>query len=424
MITLTRVRLLQFLGLLLALIGLIGFWMTRDVERIELSSEQKQLINLPPNTFNASFVIAGRDYDHTQEASPCEWRDGVCYRDRVGTFVYAKRTDTILYVQIVGNKVTMMNIPRDIYLPELGMQIKINALYYYQGAEGLRQKVEEIVGVPIDYYAIINLDIFKDFVDALGGVEINIPYRMYHRDAAADLLIDFQPGPTVLDGQGASEFVRFRDTPRGDLDRIDNLKTLAASMLQRLRDLNVVAATKIPGMVDALFKNVETNATPALIKQLIPYIAKLELQPATLPYYTLEERPNDLFYDVEDVEVFMAQTFGGEAREFILAPDVTLLITNRSGTEGLADSYRQRLIAMGLEAEAIFAQEASVDPAPTRLLTKTAHWQDADYFTSLFQIGKSQVDHIDFEEAVDLELVLGQDAARLLSLNSITVSQP
>jgi LCP family protein required for cell wall assembly len=407
--------------LLLALIGLLGFWLNRDVERTELSAEQRELINLPPNTFNASFVIAGRDYDHTQEASPCVWREGVCYRERIGKFVYSKRTDTILYVQIVGDKVTMINLPRDVYLPN--WETKINAMYFYQGAEGLKRTVEEIVGVPIDYYAIINLDIFKELVDELGGVEVNIPYRMYHRDAAAGLLIDFQPGPAILNGEDAAGFVRYRDTPRGDIDRIDNLKTLAAAMLKKLRDLNVAAATKIPGLVDAFFVNVETNATPALIKQLIPYISRIQLQAATIPTYTLEARPNDLFYDVEDVEMFMAQTFGGEARDFILPPNVKLLVTNRSEVEGLAEQYRQRLIAMGLDAESIVAQESSVDPAPTRLLTTIKHWRDSDYFTSLFQISKSQVDHISFEgEVMDLELVLGIDAARFQA-TPITLSQ-
>lgn len=409
---LTQVRLLQLLGLCLALVGLIGFWLNRDVQRVELSTEQKELINLSPNTFHASFVIAGRDYDHIQEASPCQWRAGVCYRERTGKFVYAKRTDTILYVQIIGNKVTMINLPRDLYLPQ--WETKINAMYFYQGAEGLKRTVEEIVGVPIDYYAIINIDIFKDLVDALGGVEVTIPQYgnlngMHYRDAAAGLEINFDPGPRLLDGEDAAKFVRFRSTPRGDLDRIDNLKTLAISMLKRLRELHVAAAVKMPALVDALFKNLETNATPALLKELLPYITKLELQPATLPYYTLEGRPNDLLVDVEDVARFMAQTFGGVSKEFVLMPEIRLLITNRSDIEGLAESYRERLVAMGFPEASILTQDDVLDLSPTRLLTTFRHWQDADYFMSLFQVGKVQVDHLS-TGGIDLELILGRDA--------------
>ncbi len=421
MITLTRVRLLQFLGLLLALVGLLGFWMTRDVKKVELSIEQRVRINLPPNTFNASFLVAGRDYDYVQEASPCVWKAGVCYRERVGKARYGNRTDTMLYVQIISDKVTMISFPRDIYLPH--WVAKLNEMYFYKGPEGLKKEIEAITGLPIDYYAIVNIDIFKDLVDALGGVEVTVPYDMYYPDAAAGLLIDLKEGPQTLNGEQASGFVRFRHTARGDYDRIDNVKSLAFAILKRLKELSLSTAFKAPELIDALFENLETNATPKLIAQLLPYLSRLELQPATLPTYMVEGT-NNLAYDPEEVETFIAQTFGGQAREFVLAPNVTLLITNRSEIEGLADVYRQRLISMGLPSESIFAQEASLDPASTRLFTITKHWQDADYFTSLFQISKSQVDHIDFEESVDLELVLGQDAAQVLSLNSITVSQP
>ncbi len=421
MITLTRVRLFQFAGLFLAIAGLIGFWMTKDVKHVELSTEQRTRINLPLNTFNASFLVAGRDYDYVQEASPCVWKAGVCNRERVGKARYGNRTDTMLYVQIIGDKVTMISFPRDIYLPH--WVAKLNEMYFYKGPEGLKKEIEAITSLPIDYYAIVNIDIFKDLVDALGGVEVTVPYDMYYPDAAAGLLIDLKEGPQTLNGEQAAGFVRFRHTARGDYDRIDNVKSLAFAILKRLKELSLSTAFKAPELIDALFENLETNATPKLIRQLLPYLSRLELQPATLPTYMVEGT-NNLAYDPEEVETFIAQTFGGQAREFVLAPNVTLLITNRSDVEGLADVYRQRLVAMGLPSESIFIQEASVDPAPTRLFTTSKHWQNADYFTSLFQINKSQIDHIDFEdESIDLELVLGQDAPQISAIKATVLSQ-
>jgi len=59
------------------------------------------------------------------------------------------------------------------------------------------------VGLPVDSYVIINLDLFENVVDALGGVEVNVPYRMLYSDRAAGLSIDLQPGPQVLDGAAA-----------------------------------------------------------------------------------------------------------------------------------------------------------------------------------------------------------------------------
>lgn len=415
-----RARLLQLLGIVVALAGLTGFWLTRDVEKAVYTEETLSLINANEKDFKASFVVAGRDYDHIQEASPCQWRDGECYRERVGEFVYAKRTDTILYVQVVNDEVTMINLPRDIYLPN--WDTKVNAMYFYQGAEGLKRTVEEIVGVPIDYYVIINIDIFQDIVDELGGVEVNIPYDMYYRDAAAGLEINFKEGPTTLNGEDAAKFVRYRHTGRGDYDRIDNLKSLAYAMLNRLKALNVSAAPKIPGLIDAVFANLETNASPVLVRQLLPRISRLQLQAATLPTYN--EGTNNERYDPEEVANFLTTTFGGEAKKFIIPPDATLLITNRSGKEGLEERYKERLVGIGVSEENIVTRSSTVDPTPTRILALTASWQEADYYTQLFQIGKQQKDSFGEIEGkqVVLELVLGTDAARnAIALDPVTV---
>jgi LCP family protein required for cell wall assembly len=405
-----RARLLQLLGIVVALSGLVGFWLTRDVERAIYTEETLSVINADESDFKASFVVAGRDYDHIQEASPCRWQDGVCYRDRVGKFVYAKRTDTILYVQIVNDKVTMISLPRDIYLPN--WDTKINSMYFYQGAEGLKRTVEEVVGVPIDYYAIINIDIFQAVVDELGGVEMNIPYDMYYRDAAAGLEINFKEGPTTLNGEDAAKFIRYRHTGRGDYDRIDNLKSLAYAMLTKLKAMNVSAAPKIPGLVDAVFANLETNASLAIMRQLLPRISHLQLQAATLPTEHVEGTNNER-YDPEDVASFLTTTFGGEAKKFIVPPSATLLITNRSGKEGLEERYKNRLIEMGVPGDKLMTRSSTLDATPTRMLALTNAWQDADYYTLLFQIGKQQKDSFDEVDGkqVMLELVLGTDAA-------------
>lgn len=427
--TLRRARLIQLLGLLIALAGLVGFWLTQDLrDRVEYTEQQRELIGLPERgeVFHASFVVAGRDYDYSVPASECVWRNGVCHRARPGVFRLGNRTDTIIYVNIIGNDVTMISIPRDIFLPQ--WQARVNAMYAYQGAQGLKRAVEEIIGLPIDYYVILNIDIFEQLVDSLGGVDINIPYRMYYRDAAADLTIDFQPGPYRLSGEDAAKFVRFRSTPRGDFDRIDNIKLLAYAMLGRLQQLHLRAAIKLPELIDIAFENLETNATPALVRQLIPRLAQLQLHGATLPTVTIEGS-TALSYDRRQVESFLAGVFGGQARTFVEAPEATLLITNRSGEPELELRLKERLVAMGVPEERILTREASFDPAVTRILTTARHWQEADYYTSLLAVGKQQVDRLAplAGERVDIEIVLGEDsrhsvlarqaAAEVLSFN-------
>lgn len=408
--TLRRARLIQLLGLLVAVVGLSGFWLTRDIrDRVEWTEEQRQLIGITENKDirPISFVIAGRDMDYSVAASPCTWRNGVCHRDRTGVFHHSERTDTIIYVNIIGNDVTMISIPRDIYLSQ--WQTKVNAMYLYQGAEGLKRSVSELIDLPIDYYVILKIDIFEDLVDSLGGVDINIPYRMFYRDAAADLTIDFEAGPFRLNGEDAAKFVRFRNTSRGDIDRIDNIKLLAYAMLGRLQQLNIRAAVMLPELLDAVFDNIETNVSPALLRELIPRLNNLQIRSATLPAHEVVGTSN-LSYNPREVQTFLAEVFGGQSRMFAEAPEANILITNSSGESGLETRLKERFVAMGVPSELIFTREGSLDPSLTRVMTTAQHWQDADYYTSLLAAGKQQIDRLApvAGERIDIEIILGE----------------
>jgi polyisoprenyl-teichoic acid--peptidoglycan teichoic acid transferase len=417
-----RSRLLQILGVLVALAGLIGFWLTGDVPPAPVTEAQCELLGMENcEDFQASFVVAGRDiFYEADKSTPVYNDDGDIvawnYSGRHGAD--GTQTDTVLYVNIIGNDITAIMLPRDIYLPQWDK--RINAVYAKAGGEGLKKTVEGILGLPIDYYAVIDTDIFKDFVDELGGVEVNIKDAMNYDDTAGNLHIHFDPGLQTLDGTDAVKFVRFRDTARGDYDRLDNVKTLGYAMLHKVQAMNVQAAFKLPELVDVLFKNVETNATPALVRQLTTRLSQLQLkQTATLPTF---EEGRHVSYNVEEVETFIAQTFGGEARIFETAPHLTLLITNRSGMDGLAERYKERLGRMGVPEDLILTTDDAVDSTPSRLVATNEHWQDAEYFASLLQIGKQQLDHLDFykKQRIDLELVLGEDATSSLFATQLT----
>lgn len=410
--SLRSARLVQLAGILIALWGLVGFWLSRDVPRSLLDEGQQAVLNVPPGEFQVSFVLAGRDYDHVREAGALSYVGGRCVRTRPGEFVVSRRTDTILFVSIIGHRVRLVSIPRDLYLPE--WQTKINAMYLYQGAEGLKRSVSEVIGLPIDYYVIINLDLFERLVDALGGVSVNVPYRMDYQDCAADLVIDLQPGPQRLNGEQAAGFVRFRQTPRGDLDRLENLKTLAYAMLARLKELNVRAVGALPALFDTFYDEVETNASPALALQLLPRLAQLEIHAATLPTVDIDGSGN-LAVNPRQVESFMAEFFGGRARPLAELPEAPLLITNRSGVPGLEARVKDRLVRLGVPAERLVLREQSVDPAPTRVLATAERWQDARYYAELFHAGQQQTDRLPVIDGIRLgmELVLGQDAQAL-----------
>ncbi len=408
-------RLLQLLGILVALLGLLGYWLNRDIKRAVLDDSTRELLNLGEGEFQASFLVAGRDINYTELAGEPEYDEEgniIGWGRAAQSNSYGTNTDTIFYVNIVGNKVYMIGIPRDIYLEE--ERSRINAMYFYDGASGLKDKVSELLNLPIDYYAIINIDIFKNVVDAIGGVEVNVPYRMYYQDKAANLLIDLQPGPQRLDGQQAAGFVRFRQTVRGDYDRIDNVKTLAYAMLTRLKELNVRAVGAVPALIDSYFADIESNVSPALISKLLPRLSKLTIDAYTLPTIEVEDR-GYLRVEAKEVEQFLAEVYQGQAREITDVPQTQLLITNRSAVPGLEQWVKERLIDLGIPEEQLLTREASKDPAPTRILADAKSWQAAGYYASLFHVGQQQIDRIRAARGINvgLELVLGEDASAL-----------
>ena len=421
-------RLLSLAGVLIALAGLTGFWLSRDVARATLSDDTRERLGLAEDDFHVSFVVAGRDITYGNEgALPIYAQDGTIIGwQQINGFsnTDGANTDTILYVDISGDDLTMIAIPRDIMMEDRGY--RINSMYDLGGAEGLRRRVEALLDVPIDYYAIIKLDIFQNLVDALGGVEIDVPYRMYHVDNAANLRIDFQPGPQHMDGRDASLFIRFRGTLRGDIDRIDNLKRLAYALLQRAKQLNVRLVTRIPELMDTYLNDIETNASPALIRQLATRLPNLNLKAtATLP---VDEHPTvrgALQVNARAVNEFMAATFGGVARDFTEAPDVRLLITDRSGTPGLGTWYRDTLVEFGMDPDNVGLRTgATVDPGSTRLFATLGAWQDADYFAELLHADKQQVDRIAAFEGkpVEIELILGSDGAERVTYSRTVVA--
>ena len=403
----------QVVGLLIGLGGVAGYWLTQDVQRTVLSEEQANLVN-PDGAFQASFVVAGRDYDH-QPAGPMVWRDGKLQRSYTTEATVGFRTDTVIFVNIVGNKVYMVNIPRDLFLHQY--DIGINEVYTYgpeifggmNRAEHVRRAVSELLNVPVDYYAVINSDIFEKLVDAVGGVDLDVPYRMFWEDQAGGLTIDLQPGFQHLNGEEAAGFIRYRQTLRGDIDRIDNVKTLAYAMLAKLKAQNVRAVGTLPKLVNTYLDEVDTNVSPALVSQLVPRLPNLEIYAATLPTNDLEGSGRYVETNRQRTEAFLAKQFGGEARELTRTPEASVRISNRSGAPALAREAKRILVGLGVPEEQLSVEEAP-PVASSQVITTERTFSAANYYADLLGLGVQQIDRFGRDVGADIEVVLGRDA--------------
>src|SRR5271157_2599214 len=144
------------------------------------------------------------------------------------------RTDTMLLVHVpaLGSRTptTMVSIPRDSYVPIPGYgRDKINAAFAMGGAPLLTQTVEQATGLRLDHYAEIGFSGFAGLVDALGGITV-CPTTPINDPLAG---IDLPAGCQKLSGRDALGYVRTRDTPRADLDRMANQRQFLSALLHR-----------------------------------------------------------------------------------------------------------------------------------------------------------------------------------------------
>ncbi len=150
-------------------------------------------------------------------------------------------TNILMAVDTVNGYVYGVSIPRDSKAIIDGKARKINYAYNKGGTELLADTVSEQLGIPVDYTVSVNLKGFTALVDAIGGVDFDVPINMDYDDPIQNLSIHFKKGVQYLNGADAMRVVRFRHNNDGtgygseDLGRMQTqqkfLKAVAKKML-------------------------------------------------------------------------------------------------------------------------------------------------------------------------------------------------
>ncbi|VEF46898.1 membrane-bound protein transcriptional regulator LytR [Bacillus freudenreichii] len=166
------------------------------------------------------------------------------------------RSDSIIVMTVNPQKqsIDMLSIPRDTRVEIVGKGIddKINHAYAFGGVEMSMNTIEKFLDIPIDYYIKINMEGFKEIVDAVGGVDVNndIDFSVGNKH--------FNQGPISLNGADALAYARMRyDDPRGDFGRQLRQRQVIQGVINK--GANISALWKYDDVLKALGKNVETN---------------------------------------------------------------------------------------------------------------------------------------------------------------------
>ena len=187
-------------------------------------------------------------------------------------------------------KASMLSIPRDTYVTNGNYRYsahnKINSLY--SGGETPEKTVEainELTGLNIENYILVDTEALIRLVDLIGGVEFNVPIDMKYDDYTQDLHIDLKKGYQTLTGKQAEQVARFRHNNDGssysyeygneDYGRMRTQRDLIIAVAKQTIKLKNVK--EIKNMINIMQEEVKTNVDFNLIKDYIPYAVNMNM---------------------------------------------------------------------------------------------------------------------------------------------------
>ena len=235
--------------------------------------------------------------------------DGSAERDESGDFGDSYRTDSIMLARIdpVNKKVTLVSLHRDTmidYGDEYGVN-KLNAAHVFGGPELSVKTVSKLAGVDISHYAEINFDGFREIVDALDGVEVDVPMTIDDEDAGGHL----DAGLQTLNGDQALILCRARhaydEIGPGDEYRAANQRLVMAAIAKKLLSADVAT---MASTVQTLSKYVTTDLG---VTDIIGLAQNMQgLDPSTDIYSAMEPTTSKyidgVWYEVNNTEEWKA----------------------------------------------------------------------------------------------------------------------
>lgn len=368
---------------------------------------------------------------------------GLDYRDWEGEG--PSRTDSMMLVTMdpVSRTAGMLSIPRDLWvnIPGFGYG-KINTAYYLGelydlagGGPGLAiQTVEDLLGIDINYYAQIDFAAFENFINEIGGIEVDVPYEITVDPIGPHNTVTLSQGLQRLDGPTALAYARNRETFGSDFDRADRQQQVVMAIFDQITSLGALPKliANSPTIYNNLRNGIHTNLSLKETISLAWTVAQLPREnikkgivgPNEVTISVSPDGMDILLPDMDAVRAVRDQVFAttsgiapaatvyvSNPEELRQAESATVSVLNATTTPGLASQTTEFLSGQGINVTITGNAEEQSDT--TVIIDYTGKPYTVQYLVELLNIQPNSIySRYDPNSQVDIAILLGTDWAQ------------
>ncbi|MFJ7950732.1 LCP family protein [Lysinibacillus sp. NPDC096418] len=259
------------------------------------------------------------------------------------------RSDALVLATLNNTTKTikMLSIPRDsyVYIPKVGYNDKITHAHAYGGTLTTIETVEKLFDIPINYYVRMNFNAFIDVVDALGGIEAEVPYALNEKDEFDRNTVKLQPGLQHLNGRQALALARTRKQDN-DIERGKRQQEILTAIIKQVTSVGSI--TKYDDVIKALGNNMKTDMTFDEMKSFLSFLSQGMPRIDSLTLDGLDDQSTGVYYyqlDKNSIE------------------EVTNTLKNHLGLKKEESSSSLTNAKTGTESSAIEDDSSTKDPA-------------------------------------------------------------
>ena len=319
----------------------------------------------------------------------------------------ADLTDTILIASIdpIQKEMSLMSIPRDFWVKNSdGSANKINAVYAnaknkvlsgkktsdikdraeQAGEAAVESKVEEITGIPMHYYVMVDFTAFEKAINIVGGIDINVSKdgtvyeKLWDESTRKNYTLDVKAGPNHFDGQRALFYARSRHTSaRGDFDRTERQRAMLVALKDKITSAGTYSnPVKVTQLINDFGDHVHSNLSTSEILRVYDIVKSIDS--SKIGSVGLADPPNNFvttgmvsgqsivqptagLFDYSAIQNFVRNSLKDG---YLKNENASIAVFNGSNTTGLATKRATDLRSYGYNI-------TTVDNAPTRNYSQT-----------------------------------------------------